>query len=218
MKFFDFIETSRFTKKITKLLSDDDYAKIQLFLCASPDFGKIIKGGSGIRKIRCRVEGRGKSGGARVIYFWAVSREQILMLDVYAKNEKENLTPEEIKILRQEYGGIIKMKRENFVGLVESIREAGKIQRGEIAPSRVFRIEVPENYENTEGFALCVKTDDAKLLVPSKIYQARFSPDGSVGIIDEEGEAAIYQADFFIRLDIPVEVEQALGSLQVETV
>ncbi len=110
------------------------------------------------------------------------------------------------------------MKKENFSGLLESVREAGKIQRGEIAPSRIFSIEVPENNGKPEGFALCVKTDDPKLLVPSKIYRARFSSSGSIGVIDEEGEAAIYPSDFFIRLDIPVEVEQALESLQVETV
>ena len=108
MNFFDFTETSRFTKKITKLLSDDDYAKVQLLLCRFPEFGKIIKGGGGIRKVRCGLEGRGKSGGARVIYFWAVSHDKILMLDVYAKNEKENLSPDEIKILRQEVEELLK--------------------------------------------------------------------------------------------------------------
>lgn len=102
MKLLDFVETSRFTKRIMKLLSDDDYSKIQLFLCEFPDFGKIIKGGGGIRKMRCRIENKGKSGGARLIYYWAVSRELILMLDVYPKNEKENLTPDEIISLRHE--------------------------------------------------------------------------------------------------------------------
>lgn len=108
------------------------------------------------------------------------------------------------------------MKKENFNELLESVKEAVKIQRNEIAPSRVFTIKVPENSENKEGFAICVKTDDSKLLMPSKIYRARFSVSGSIGVIDEEGEAAIYPADFFIRLDIPVEVKQALESLQVE--
>lgn len=108
MKFLDFIETSHFTKQIVKLISDDEYAKIQLFLCEFPDFGKIIKGSGGIRKMRCGIEGRGKSGGARVIYYWAVSREQILMLDIYAKNEKENLSPDEVKKLRREVEELLK--------------------------------------------------------------------------------------------------------------
>ena len=108
------------------------------------------------------------------------------------------------------------MKKENFVGLVESVREAGKILRGEIAPSREFRIEIPKADENSKGFALCIKTDDIALLVPSKIYQARFSAD-TVGIIDEEGEAAIYPADFFIRVKIPSEIKTVLEELQIET-
>ncbi len=108
MKLLDFIETAHFTKRIVKLLSDDEYAKIQLFICEFPDFGKIIKGSNGIRKARCGIEGRGKSGGARVIYYWAVSRNQILMLDIYTKNEKENLSPNEIKILRREVEDLLK--------------------------------------------------------------------------------------------------------------
>ena len=108
MKLFDFIETARFTKRIVKLLSDDEYAKIQLFICEFPDFGKIIKGSGGMRKARCRIEGRGKSGGARIIYYWVVSREQILMLDIYAKNEKEDLSPDEIKMLRREVEELLK--------------------------------------------------------------------------------------------------------------
>ncbi len=110
------------------------------------------------------------------------------------------------------------MKKENFSGLLESVREAVKIQRGEIEPSRIFRIEVPKNTETREGFALCVKTDDPKLLMPSKIYRARFSSSGSVGVVDEEGEATIYPADFFIRINIPVEVESVLENLQVEAI
>ncbi len=108
MILFDFIETARFTKRIVKLLSDDEYSTIQLYLCEFPDFGKIIKGSGGIRKARCGIDNRGKSGGARVIYYWAVSRGQILMLDIYTKNEKENLSPTEIKMLRQEVEELLK--------------------------------------------------------------------------------------------------------------
>ncbi len=105
---FGFAETSRFTRKIVKLLSDDDFAEIQLFISENPDFGKIIKGSGGIRKIRCGVDNRGKSSGARIIYYYAVSRDKILLLDVYAKNEKENLSPNEIKILRREVEELIR--------------------------------------------------------------------------------------------------------------
>ena len=61
---------------------------------------RLLSGG--IRKIRCGVDNRGKSSGARIIYYYAVSCDKILLLDVYAKNEKENLSPNEIRILRRE--------------------------------------------------------------------------------------------------------------------
>jgi hypothetical protein len=57
-------------------------------------------GGGGIRKIRWNAVGRGKSGGVRVIYFRWTGEEKILLLDIYAKNEKENLTPAEVKNLK----------------------------------------------------------------------------------------------------------------------
>ena len=64
------IETRWFTRQIMSLLSDDECRQFQDWLMAHPDLGKRIPGGSGLRKIRLSVEGRGKRGGARVIYFW----------------------------------------------------------------------------------------------------------------------------------------------------
>jgi hypothetical protein len=66
-----------------------------------PDVGTIIVGSGGIRKFRWAAKGHGKSGGARVIYYWAVSVETILMLDVYSKDHKADLTEEEVKRLRK---------------------------------------------------------------------------------------------------------------------
>ena len=63
-------------------LADDDYAKLQLYLAENPDAGALIEGGGGIRKLRFALPGRGKSGGIRVIYYWAVRRELILLMDI----------------------------------------------------------------------------------------------------------------------------------------
>lgn len=107
------------------------------------------------------------------------------------------------------------MKKKNFEGLLESVKEAGQILRGEKQPSREFVIEVVDiKPQRDEGFALCIKTDDSELLVPLKAYRTQFLPSGNVRIIDEEGETAIYPADFFIRLNMPVEVENVLENLQ----
>jgi hypothetical protein len=58
-------------------------------------------GSGGLRKIRWAKEGRGTRGGVRVIYYWAVSSEQILMLFMYPKGEQDDLTSAQIKMLRQ---------------------------------------------------------------------------------------------------------------------
>ena len=94
------IETSIFTRQIQQLLADDEYRVLQAALVNHPDAGAIIPGSGGLRKVRWSQPGRGKSGGIRVIYYWVVDQERILMLLAYAKNEQENLTPKQVKILR----------------------------------------------------------------------------------------------------------------------
>ena len=90
-----------FTRRITALLTDDEYAELQEDLLERPDLGVVIPASGGIRKLRVPAKGRGKSGGARVIYYWVVRRNRILFLRVYAKNEKSDLTREEVKDLRR---------------------------------------------------------------------------------------------------------------------
>jgi len=96
-----FIETPNFTRGISDLLTDDDYTRLQRVLLQMPDLGTIIIGSGGIRKFRWSAKGHGKSGGARVIYYWAPSAQTILMLDIYPKGRKENLTKDQVKRLRQ---------------------------------------------------------------------------------------------------------------------
>jgi hypothetical protein len=96
----EFIETPLFTRQILDLLPDDDYADLQQELADDPQKGDLIPSGGGIRKIRCRRPGTGKSGGIRVIYYWMTAEDQILMLLAYAKAKQENLTPAQIEELR----------------------------------------------------------------------------------------------------------------------
>lgn len=94
-----FIETKTFTRKLYKIWDDESYLDFQDDLLANPGLGDLIQSGDGIRKIRRRLPGHGKSGGVRIIYFWAVSRDIILMLDIYPKNEKADLTKQELRDL-----------------------------------------------------------------------------------------------------------------------
>lgn len=96
-----FIETSVFTRQVTSLLSDDEYRKLQVALSAHPDTGAIIPHSGGLRKIRWTMSGRGKRGGVRAIYYWIVAKDQILMLFLYSKTEKDDLTPTQLKVLRE---------------------------------------------------------------------------------------------------------------------
>lgn len=66
-----------------------------------PDAGDLIKDGGGIRKIRWKRAGTGKSGGIRVIYYWLTEDDQFLMLVAYPKSVKDSLTDKETAILRK---------------------------------------------------------------------------------------------------------------------
>jgi mRNA-degrading endonuclease RelE of RelBE toxin-antitoxin system len=96
-----FIETSVFTRQVTVLLKDDEYSQLQIVLSAHPDAGAIIPRSGGLRKIRWSMAGRGKRGGVRVIYYWVVAEDQILMLFMYPKSVKDDLTPQQLKVLRE---------------------------------------------------------------------------------------------------------------------
>ena len=95
------IETSIFTRRVLELLSDDDYRELQSVLVIRPDAGPVIPGSGGLRKLRWAASGRGKRGGARIIYYWFTSQEQMLMLYIYPKNEQDNLTPDQLKALKK---------------------------------------------------------------------------------------------------------------------
>lgn len=97
----EFIETPTFTRMVTSLLTDDEYGDLQNVLVEDPARGDLIKGGGGIRKLRHAIQGRGKSGGVRVIYYWVKDNHRIYMLVVYQKSKKDDLTDKETAVLRE---------------------------------------------------------------------------------------------------------------------
>ncbi len=109
-----FIESPRFYKRWRDLgFTEDDLLDLQLMLLDNPKKGSVMQGTGGLRKMRYPFEGRGKSGSVRVLYVDFETYERILFLNVFAKDEKENLTKEErnqiknaMKALEQElFGG-----------------------------------------------------------------------------------------------------------------
>ena len=95
------LETHAFTRRIVELLSDEHYAQLQADLVARPDAGRLIRGTGGLRKIRWAAKAHGKRGGVRVIYSWYVRGEQLLMLLVYPKDEQDDLSERQRRILRK---------------------------------------------------------------------------------------------------------------------
>ncbi|MGH8396968.1 MAG: type II toxin-antitoxin system RelE/ParE family toxin [Gammaproteobacteria bacterium] len=94
-------ETPVFTRKIQALLEDDEYAALQYALTLDPELGDKIPGSRGLRKVRWAAAGRGKLGGIRVIYYHWSREGRLYMLYVYAKNEQQDLTPEQTKVLKR---------------------------------------------------------------------------------------------------------------------
>lgn len=95
-----FKETPVFTRQISDLISDDELSALEWILMANPERGDLIRGSGGLRKIRWAGSGRGKRGGLRVIYYWHVPGSTILFLLAYPKNEQDDLTPAQIKVLK----------------------------------------------------------------------------------------------------------------------
>jgi hypothetical protein len=72
---------------------------LQHFLLVSPDAGEVIRGTHGLRKLRWTAQGRGKRGGARVIYYWQSTRNHIYLITGYVKIARDDLTEQQRKIL-----------------------------------------------------------------------------------------------------------------------
>ena len=82
-------------------LSDDDQKALEEALLKTPQLGDVIVGTGGARKMRITLEGRGKSGGGRVIYVDVYEKEHLYLLLAYPKNVQDDLTPEQTKMIRK---------------------------------------------------------------------------------------------------------------------
>jgi|SRR6185503_10547932 len=97
----ELVETPVFTKQVTAELEEDEYRLLQLHLLQHPESGSVIPESGGLRKLRWRLPGRGKSGGARVIYYWKKTASRLYLLFLYPKNERSDLSRSQLKLLRK---------------------------------------------------------------------------------------------------------------------
>ncbi|MBC8548523.1 MAG: type II toxin-antitoxin system RelE/ParE family toxin [Candidatus Brocadiales bacterium] len=95
------IETLAFTRRVTVLLSDDEYTAMQWFLRFKPDAGDIIQRTGGARKVRWRKKGQGKRGGLRIVYFHHAEKDTLWMLALYEKKAKEDLSESDKEVIKQ---------------------------------------------------------------------------------------------------------------------
>lgn len=92
-------ETPIFSRRAEALLSAKEHFELVTLLAADPKAGDVIKGTGGIRKLRFRAAGRGKSGGVRVIYYYLDESMPVLAILLYAKNERETLSADQLKMV-----------------------------------------------------------------------------------------------------------------------
>lgn len=97
-----FIETRDFTRLVGDYLDENEYAALQCRISLDPTAGVVIRGSGGLRKLRWNVEGRGKRGGVRIIYFLRLTASEVWMLTIYAKNEAEALPLRVLRKIREE--------------------------------------------------------------------------------------------------------------------
>ncbi|MBB4625679.1 type II toxin-antitoxin system RelE/ParE family toxin [Paracoccus denitrificans] len=89
------METPIFTRQTEKLFDEDEKRELIDFLAENPMAGDEIPGTGGVRKLRFAASGRGKRGGARVIYYYLDESMPLYALLAYAKNARSDMTPDE---------------------------------------------------------------------------------------------------------------------------
>ena len=95
------VETSLFQKQWPMYWSEDERGEFAAGLALAPETGVVVKDSGGIRKVRWKRKGTGKSGGVRVLYFVKNEAEEIVLLTLYAKSETDNIKGAELKEIRR---------------------------------------------------------------------------------------------------------------------
>jgi putative transcriptional regulator len=139
----EFIESHIFEKQVNALLSDDEFALFQGFLFSNPKAGAVIQQTGGLRKVRWAVQGKGKSGGVRVIYLYVTAAAQIrLIRDLQEGHQgrfecRREKDPEETQ--RKLVGST--MDKKLFADLVESMQQHNEIIAGTRKPARATKVD-----------------------------------------------------------------------------
>ena len=82
-------------------LNHDGEIDIEQEILSNPSIGKVMKGTGGVRKFRKSLPNTGKSGGVRIVYVDFPRYGKVYLVELFSKNEKENLTKEERNDLKK---------------------------------------------------------------------------------------------------------------------
>lgn len=97
---FSFVELEAFTKELLRVADEEVLREFQMELAANPEAGDVIRHSGGLRKARMKLPGRGKSGGARVIYLWLPRTRHFIFFMLYTKSAKADIAPDQLARLR----------------------------------------------------------------------------------------------------------------------
>lgn len=100
---YEFVELAPFAEVRDSLFSEDEFRDLQIYLCEQPDAGDVIPGTSGCRKLRWAAKGKGKRGGARVIYFLRLASGQVIFVTAYGKNIRDDIPREWLHKIKEAY-------------------------------------------------------------------------------------------------------------------
>jgi hypothetical protein len=101
------VETETFLASAARLgVSERERVALIIYLAGNPEVGVVMPETGGVRKLRWALPGRGTSRGARVIYYHHNKSIPLYALDVYAKNQKANLSAAGKKAARKTVAAI----------------------------------------------------------------------------------------------------------------
>ena len=98
---FTVVETPLFQKQWPLYWSEEERGEFAAYIAEFPNAGDVVPQSGGIRKVRWRRAGTGKSGGVRVIYFTRTTEEEVVLLIMYAKAKIDNITGPKLKEIRR---------------------------------------------------------------------------------------------------------------------
>ena len=104
-------ELPEFSRRAVKLLTADESKAVINYLAMHPKAGDLMQGTGGVRKLRWRRQGTGKSGGVRVIYYYHSDIMPLYLLTVFGKGEKDNLSKAERNLLAKLTNELVKFWR-----------------------------------------------------------------------------------------------------------